>query len=200
MVAAVLTNTGSICFVSHHHFCSSGVSCLQDPERFTQWGSGGVQDSAPVSGWLLPTTGRHEQGHRRVPVQSATLPTIHGDCRLQGQQQDTSPCKWTSVLATPFLTDITRLKTCYNIVLESQDTFRSDYISVINWPQKCCSVQKFFFVSLVVVCFLQGALRRISMKSSLSEVVTWYLWLSQPALLLSNQTISCQGNIELEQT
>lgn len=59
---------------------------LQDPKGLAQRSPGGVQDSAPVSGRLLPSAGHHEQGHRGVPVQSAALPTIHGHRRLQGQR------------------------------------------------------------------------------------------------------------------
>jgi len=81
-------DAGSYSHFDYHIIFSPGVSRLQDPERFTQRGSGRGQDPSPVSGRFLPPTGRHEQGHRRVPVQSATLPTIHGHCRLQGQQRN----------------------------------------------------------------------------------------------------------------
>lgn len=64
-----------------------GVSRLQDPEGFTQRGSGGVPNPAAVPGRLLPATGRHEQGHWRVPVQSAAVPAIYGHRGLQGEQQ-----------------------------------------------------------------------------------------------------------------
>lgn len=65
----------------------AGVSSLQDPEGSTQRGSGCVPNSAAVPGRLLPSTGRHEQGHWRVPVQSAAIPAIYGHCGLQGEHQ-----------------------------------------------------------------------------------------------------------------
>lgn len=64
---------------------------MQDPEGFTQRGSGGVPNSAAVPGRLLPATGRHEQGHWRVPVQSAAVPAVYGHCGLQGEQQVNTP-------------------------------------------------------------------------------------------------------------
>lgn len=75
----------------HLTFCSSalvsGVSSLQDQEGSTQRGEGCVPNSAAVPGRLLSPTGRHEQGHWRVPVQSAAIPAIYGHCGLQGEQQ-----------------------------------------------------------------------------------------------------------------
>lgn len=72
-------------------FCSSalvaGVSSLQDPEGSAQRGSGCFPNSAAVPGRLLPSTRRHEQGHWRVPVQSAAVPAIYGHCGLQGEKQ-----------------------------------------------------------------------------------------------------------------
>lgn len=63
----------------------------QDPEGVPLRSPRGGPRPPSVPGRLLPAPGRHEQGHRRVPVQPAAVPAAHGHCRVPGEGPGGAP-------------------------------------------------------------------------------------------------------------